>query len=338
MQQRKLTSGHRRFLNNLNLLEQLIRKSKSSKHPEMYLYQNGMRNMLFRLEGLSRMYRTVVDKKTFNKQYASYKLLEDALAQVDYYDGFLKEFQAQKEIPVSGVKYLETKKMKAFEDFRKLTDQYFLPQKEQPFFETTKAVLQNLEWVTDEKERKKIIKFIVKQIKKFIKDYKEGDFNLSDLENGLHEFRRKLRWFSIYFAALDGMIQLKKVSVYDDTLKKYMTDEVLKSPFNQFPKPAKGVKPVYITAPVYYALNWMINEMGVMKDDGLRAILLKEVIRNTGIRNSESIKKMETKILAKNKYKLNQITQRAELVAAQFMSVDRIPERLKRELSVELKK
>lgn len=338
MEQRKLTSGQSRFLNNFNLLEQLIKKSKSSKYPEVYLYQNGMRNILFRLEALSRMNRSLVDKKMFNKLYAIFKQLEDGLGQVDYYDGFLKEFLSQKDIPVSAVKYLETKKNKAFQDFRRLLDQYFFKQKESDFFETTKTDLNEMKWVADEKERKKIMKFIVKQFKKFTKDYEEGDFNLSELENGLHEFRRKLRWFSIYFASLEGMVQLKKVAVYDDVLKKYMTPEILKSPFNIFPRPAKGVKPVYLTAPVYYALSWMINEVGIMKDDGLRAIVLKEVIRNTRIRSSESIKKMETKILAKNLYKLNQITQRAELIAAQFMSVDRIPERLKRELSVELKR
>ena len=42
----------------------------------------------------------------------------------------------------------------------------------------------------------------------FIKeiDSIHNKLNLNDLENGIHEFRRKLRWVGIYSSALNGKV------------------------------------------------------------------------------------------------------------------------------------
>ena len=47
--------------------------------------------------------------------------------------------------------------------------------------------------------------YIVKPIK-----VKHNKFNYNNLEEGIHEFRRRLRWIGIYSSALNGKVIIDK--------------------------------------------------------------------------------------------------------------------------------
>ena len=74
--------------------------------------------------------------------------------------------------------------------------------------------------------RKDIIKALIDSLEKVLKkggatEGKPGlDFN--ELEDGVHEFRRTVRWLSIYPASLGGMCRLSGVDNIDPSVKEFL--------------------------------------------------------------------------------------------------------------------
>ena len=94
-----MTKGPGRFEYYLIQLDTLLQQSRQEENPALFLYQHDARTKLFMLEGLSRLYSGLHDKKLFGKLEDSFKLLEDLLGSVDYYDAFARDFLADPEMP-----------------------------------------------------------------------------------------------------------------------------------------------------------------------------------------------------------------------------------------------
>ncbi|MBS1758205.1 MAG: hypothetical protein JSU03_13100, partial [Bacteroidetes bacterium] len=84
--------GRERFEFYLVKLEALFAQAIADKNPALWLYNNNARTPLFMLEGLAKLYAGIHNKKKFLKIKEHFKLLEDTLGAIDYYDGFAKEF------------------------------------------------------------------------------------------------------------------------------------------------------------------------------------------------------------------------------------------------------
>lgn len=324
-------TGLKRFLIPLNKLKDLKKEAQTSDHPEVFLFENGMRTHLFRLEALCRIYRSIIDKDYFEDILSIFKMLEDNLGEIDYYNSFINEFLNVSGFPSVIIDNLKTKKSTAFEVFKNnLIKNNFLTD-ENSFYEKVENKISSLSWMQDNKERKELIKFFLKQLNKLQEQYTENKFDLGDIEKGVHEFRRKLRWFSIYFTALDGLIQLRKETLSEPSLQKYMTPEILNSPFNNFPKPLENINPIYISADSYYALSWLINELGIMKDNGLKEQLIVLTEQQSGLIIEHTVKEELTK---KSTYKLKEIPQLSAKFIDVFMANDKIIERLIKDLEI----
>ena len=102
-----MKSGIIRFDFYLNQLLVLISNASKQKNPALWLYQNNARTPIFMLEGLSKLYLDLHNKKKFTALKEQFKLLEDGLGAIDYYDSFAKEFAKNKKIPVAVTKYLQ---------------------------------------------------------------------------------------------------------------------------------------------------------------------------------------------------------------------------------------
>lgn len=102
-----MKNGQARFEYFLNQLQQLLTRAGKQKNPALWLYRNNARTPLFMLEGLAKLYSGLHNKKKFSKIKEQFKLLEDALGSIDYYDAFAKQFAGNKKIPVSITSYLQ---------------------------------------------------------------------------------------------------------------------------------------------------------------------------------------------------------------------------------------
>ena len=94
-----MKKGPARFVYFLNKLQVLLDNAAKQKNPALWLYSNDARTPLFMLEGLTKLYTQIHNKKKFTKLKEQFKLLEDTLGAIDYYDNIAKDIISKKKIP-----------------------------------------------------------------------------------------------------------------------------------------------------------------------------------------------------------------------------------------------
>lgn len=288
-----MKQGPTRFEHYLVKLEQLFAGAASDSDPAAWLYKNGARTPIFMLEGLAKLYSGVHNKKRFAKIQKHFKLLEDGLGVIDYYDNFSKQFAADRKAPRGAAEFA---RKRADESTARLNE--LLRRKGWLKLNTGKLAkirkkLKGADWL-DQKDEVSAFRYFytasIKDIVKFAGQYSNG---FTELETQVHELRRRIRWLSIYPQALQGAIQLTKTSSRDKNVKKYLTPEITGSPFNKMPDVGDCAYILLFEKDYFLALSWMIAELGRLKDVGLQFAVLKEA----GI-SSKGDDAAENKILA----------------------------------------
>ena len=102
-----MKKGPARFVYFLNKLQVLVDNAAKQKNPALWLYSNDARTPLFMLEGLAKLYTQIHNKKKFTKLKEQFKLLEDTLGAIDYYDNIAKDISSNKKIPAQVIAYLQ---------------------------------------------------------------------------------------------------------------------------------------------------------------------------------------------------------------------------------------
>jgi hypothetical protein len=276
----------------LDKLENLLNKATSQKNPALWLYQNDARTPLFMLEGLSRLCTGVYKKHKFVKLDALFKLLEDILGAIDYYDVFAKEFTKNKKIPKTITSYLQAQTREKVQQLNETLLEKKWLDKENPYINKIRKKLSKVDWMKERVEVKAIYKFYVEAINTILNFVNREDFHFENVESDVHELRRKLRWLSIYPQSLQGSIQLIRSKKYPKSLDKYLTKEIVTSPFNKMPDAGNRKHFLLLDQNYFYALSWLIAELGKLKDNGLRVVVIKEALQQTTkISDAEAYKK-----------------------------------------------
>lgn len=279
----ELRSGHRRFIKHLGRLLPCLSQASVASDPALALFQTPARQWLFYLQSLCRVYREVQGKKPFKALAEPIKALEDQLGAVDYWDAWLKEAATKKGFPARMKSVLERHKSGELATLQKLIDSdgWFAND-----FERIRSILDALsevDWHKPNKDRRKVAEFLSDELKEIEKEYRDGEIDFAELELGVHEFRRQLRWISIYAQSLEGLVQLRSVEPVPGDLKKYMTKAIKESRYNILPPREEGIEPVYLSAPHFYALSWVIAEIGEIKDDGLKIEAFNHAGKEAGL-------------------------------------------------------
>ncbi len=271
-----MKNGYARFDLYLIQLEKLLLTAATDENPALWLYQNNARTPLFMLEGLAKIYSNLHNGKRFTKIGTHFKLLEDAIGAIDYYDAFAKQFSADSKIPIKTKKFLQSKTVEKTDFLNNLLKEKRWIGENATRLTKIREKLADADWLKSNAEMKAIEKYYrisIEKINTFAKEYKNG---FTELETQVHELRRKLRWLSIYPQALQGCIQLTKTSVANKNLTKYLTPEIVNSPFNKMPDSGVNENLLMFEKDYFLALSWMIAELGKLKDDGLRIVILDE--------------------------------------------------------------
>lgn len=87
-------------------MENLLSQAQKEDNPAWWLYQNNARTPLFMLEGLCKLYKKIHNEKVLEKLEAHFKKLEDGIGSIDYYDGFIKEFEPMPKVSSSCKDYI----------------------------------------------------------------------------------------------------------------------------------------------------------------------------------------------------------------------------------------
>ena len=138
-------------------------------------------------------------------------------------------------------------------------------------------------WLKEKDEIEKIAEFYDSSIATITAFTDKSNFHFKNVEADVHELRRKLRWLSIYPQSLRGSIQLSKGKTQPKYLAKYLTKEIITSPFNIMPDAGDAKYFLLLEKNYFYALSWMIATLGKLKDNGLRVIVIKEALQQTAV-------------------------------------------------------
>ncbi len=277
-----MKKGLGRFEYYLIQLDDLLLAASRTEDPAKYLYANNARTPLFMLEGLAKVYAGLHNCKKFKKLETQFKVLEDLLGAVDYPDGFVKEFSADPLMPATIRIYLEEQRDKKLADLNKVLIKKQWINHDPLRTKKIRKMLKRMDWENSRKEVDKIEAFYKNAIKDVKDFYKSTGDQFTNLEEQVHEIRRKLRWLSIYPQTLQGNIQLAENKEDDDhTADKYMTPEIVNSPFNKMPNAGTNEFFVLLEKNSFFALSWMIAELGKLKDRGLKIMATAQAVQGT---------------------------------------------------------
>jgi hypothetical protein len=236
------------------------------------LYKANIRTPLFMLEGLARVAcGTGGDEEVFGEILRDVKILEDVTGQVDFW-WVVREKSVAWGLPPEFLRHAEDHhqaacgRMAGWLEARAWVDHRYLPTEGDVRLRVHRMgrALADESWPSPRKESRRIAEFFLDRVRST--DAAVRALDLDDVEHGLHELRRKLRWLSIYATSLDGAVQLDTAARAPKGWARYLTPAVVNNPFNALPKGDGRAEPLRLPAPLFYALSWLIAELGALKD------------------------------------------------------------------------
>lgn len=315
-----MTFGPGRFEYWLIKLDELLLQSAATPNPALFLYQNNVRTPLFMLEGLAKLYAGLHNRKRFGKMQIVFKDLEDMLGAVDYYDNFAKDFSADPEMPVTVRMYTEEKREVKIAEVNTLLQKKKWLRHEDPRTKKIRKELKKIDWLEPADETVLIKNFYEKAVSDINDFYAETGSAFTNIESQVHALRRKLRWLSIYPAALQGAIQLADTKPADETVIKYLTPEIVNSPFNKMPDQGKNTEILYLEKNYFLALSWMISALGKLKDNGLRVIVTAEAVKATQFVSEDIALQRSSQLNKPNVKDLPEVMNEAYKICAAFFA------------------
>jgi hypothetical protein len=178
------------------------------------LIDGKVRTQLFRLESLLRLYARAVPD--FEKYLAGVKEVEDGLGAYSLVldsvsfaeDKFKKESRTDSADARQRVEQrkvldsLEKKRVAARFELAKLVEQ-------SPLVSDLAELQSRLSSDLAGWGPSRDLAYVNGELQRGLKNVRDGHFNFNLLEDGIHEFRRRLRWFPMLIDSLDGLILLR---------------------------------------------------------------------------------------------------------------------------------
>ena len=313
-----MKKGQARFDLFLAQFQMLLDKAGKQKNPALWLYQNNARTPLFMLEGLAKLYAGIHNKKKFTKLKAHFKLLEDAIGQIDYYDAFAKEFAGNKKIPATVVSYLQAQAREKIQSLNEILTEKDWIGAGKSRMEKIRKKLKKADWLDEPKDVEGIRDFYFSSINGILEFSNQKNFHFENVEKDVHELRRMLRWLSIYPQALKGCIQLSQSKKSPAYLSKYLTKAITGSPYNVMPDAGDLRYFLLLDKTRFYALSWMISELGNLKDSGLRLEVIKEALIQSGSTNEKAALIKARSFLGNRQLTEQQVLDQAEAILKTF--------------------
>ncbi|MEP7106807.1 MAG: hypothetical protein ABI760_02475 [Ferruginibacter sp.] len=284
--------GFTRFDYFFDQLQPILTTAAKQKNPALWLYRNNARTPLFMMEALAKMYAGFHNGKKFTKIKEHFKVLEDGLGEIDYYDMIAKDLANNKKIPAPIIIYLQAQCREKIQSLNEsLTEKDWLLPVSNRIAKIQKK-LREADWHDEQAEVKFMNEFYGESIYNIVEFSRTTNFKFANMESEVHELRRKLRWLSIYPQAVRGTIQLGKNKLTPKHLAKYLTSDIVNSPYNKMPVKGRAKYFLWLEQDYFYALSWIIAELGKLKDKGLHIIAIKEALQQTSsITDEEAFKK-----------------------------------------------
>ena len=313
-----MNKSMQRFDIQIKKIERLLDHAKNKENPALWLYLNDLRTPVFMLEGLAKMYANLHNKKDFSKIKEQAKEIEDALGVVDYYIAFQKEFSSKEKIPIAIKQFIDLKANEKIEVLNQiLIKENWLNDKR---IAKVQKRLKKADWLKEEKEINAIQRYYTAEIAEINEFANSTKFEFDNVEEDVHELRRMLRWLSIYPQAMQGAVKLIANRVTSENVKKYLTKEIINSPFNQLATSKELTYFLQLNKNNFLALSWMIAELGKIKDNGLRIKVLEDALQATEYLKTADAETKAMQVLGKTQPGLQTLLQEASTISKTYFS------------------
>jgi hypothetical protein len=195
-----------RFITWIDLIEKDLLVADPATVPDR-LYKNKAREKVFNIQALGRIYKGV--DPGFKKLHEHFRDLEDAIGDYQKWADYEEQGIADGATEIVLAKLKTNREAGRVRLVNTLRDSNFLPSAEGdvPYTVELRQFLMNYSWPSPKEDKK----FVVTQMVDELQKIKTAVYDFSHLEdgNGVHEYRRKLRWFSMESRGLNGLITLK---------------------------------------------------------------------------------------------------------------------------------
>lgn len=256
-------------------LQALLAKASTQKNPALWLFKNDARTPLFMLEGLTRIHSKAFSEKLFLKWNIRFKKLEDVFGEIEQYNTLEIELEKNKKVSKEILKYFAVNTNNYMVKCnQRLHEKNWFNNKLKPFdYKLSEFDVEYNQEYLDE------LKYCIgNEIDAILSFAKKSDYQFTKMEEQVHEMRRKLRWLSIYAIALNGLIQLKKTDKKTKFKINYFTKKVLNLPYNKLPLRPKNTAIIEFDHDSFFALSWVISELGKLKDNAITIQKLSDAI------------------------------------------------------------
>ncbi|HLO55111.1 MAG TPA: hypothetical protein VK169_12535 [Saprospiraceae bacterium] len=313
-----MNKSMQRFDIQIKKIATLLDNAKNKENPALWLYLNDLRTPMFMLEGLAKMYANLHNKKDFSKIKEQAKEIEDALGVVDFYISFQKEFSSNEKIPIVIKQFIDLKANEKIEVLNQiLIKENWLNDKR---IDKVQKRLKKADWLKEEKEINAIQRYYTAEIAEINEFANSTKFEFDNVEEDVHELRRMLRWLSIYPQAMQGAVKLIANRVTSENVKKYLTKEIINSPFNQFATSKELIYFLQLNKNNFISLSWMIAELGKIKDNGLRIKVLEDALQATEYLKTADAETKAMQVLGKTQPSLISLLQEASTISKTYFS------------------
>jgi len=313
-----MMQGFNRFTYYTDQLKDLFETARQAENPALWMLKNNVRTPFFMLQALARLYRELHNPELFSKLKDQFKQIEDGLGQIDHYNALYLEFENNTNVPDAYKEAIKKQLDKSTSRLNEtLKEEDWLSEKNLRIEKINKK-LKKADWLEPEDEVKAITDFYLQSIVDVTDFVSKTKYHFDDVEHDVHELRRKLRWLSIYVQALQGVVQFSDKEIMEQHVKKYLTETIINSPFNQLPPPGSNTIFLKINKNYFLALSWIIAELGIIKDEGLLLTGLGSTIKEVEKCNESEALQKAYLILGPNQIKIESILDKAETITQIF--------------------
>lgn len=158
-------------------------------------------------------------------------------------------------------------------------------------FDYLKGALKEISFPSPKKERKQILQLFKNICLDIDEDIREKKYDLTHIEDGIHEFRRDIRWLSIYASALRGKVILSN-NPETDPFQHFITPNNIDGKYNTLVINEDEKNILTFQQGGFYALGALISDLGIIKDKGLTTEYLMHLGTSHGMNQEDIISKL----------------------------------------------
>jgi hypothetical protein len=158
-------------------------------------------------------------------------------------------------------------------------------------FEYLKSALKEISFPSSKKEKKQVLEMFKNICLDIDEDIREKKIDLTHIEDGIHEFRRDIRWLSIYASALRGKVILSN-NPETDPFQDYITQSNIESRYNTLIINDDEKNILTFQQGGFYALGTLISDLGMIKDKGLITEYLMQLGTSKGMNEEDIMSKL----------------------------------------------